>query len=158
LRIPLLSEFKESPPYGPDLTVIGKPGKKHPNIDFSTKCPVHEESGECRFVVAVLFNSTSLKARFVVRYGYKCRYMGGHALEDEEGNVTLVADEDKKAQVALTSHEINFVGGDVQKQLRSKKVCKLGFGCVQVLTYRVWDIVPHSNCLGVPRRAEVDER
>ncbi|EAU84036.1 zinc finger dihydrouridine synthase [Coprinopsis cinerea okayama7 len=102
LRIPLLSEFKESPPYGPDLTVIGKPGKKHPNIDFSTKCPVHEESGECR-------------------YGYKCRYMGGHALEDEEGNVTLVADEDKKAQVALTSHEINFVGGDVQKQLRSKK-------------------------------------
>jgi tRNA-dihydrouridine synthase 3 len=31
-------------------------------------------------------------------------------------------DEDKKARAILTAHEVNFVGADVQKMLRSKKV------------------------------------
>ena len=31
-------------------------------------------------------------------------------------------DEDKKARAVLTAHEVNFVGAEVQKMLRSKKV------------------------------------
>jgi hypothetical protein len=31
-------------------------------------------------------------------------------------------DEDKKARAVLTAHEVNFVGADIQKMLRSKKV------------------------------------
>ena len=56
------------------------------------------------------------------RYGYKCRFLGGHISEGSEGNITLSADEDKKAQAALTSHEMNFISQDVQKDLRSRKV------------------------------------
>jgi hypothetical protein len=48
--------------------------------------------------------------------------MGGHATEDAEGNVKLVRDEEKKARAVSMSEELNFVGGDIQKQLRSKKV------------------------------------
>jgi len=32
-----------------------------------------------------------------------------------------VGDDDKKARAALTAHEVNFVGADVQRQLRSRK-------------------------------------
>lgn len=32
-----------------------------------------------------------------------------------------MGDDDKKARAALTAHEVNFVGADVQRQLRSRK-------------------------------------
>jgi hypothetical protein len=31
-------------------------------------------------------------------------------------------DEDRKARAVLTAHEVNFVGAEIQKMLRSKKV------------------------------------
>ena len=34
--------------------------------------------------------------------------MGGHASEDAEGNITLTENQDKKAQAAMTTHEMNF--------------------------------------------------
>ena len=48
--------------------------------------------------------------------------MGGHATEDEEGNITLVRNEEQKARAVSTSEELNFVGANIQKQLRSRKV------------------------------------
>lgn len=57
-----------------------------------------------------------------VRYGFKCRFLGGHIQVSESGELSLAIDEDKKARAVLTAHEVNFVGAEVQKMLRSKKV------------------------------------
>lgn len=58
----------------------------------------------------------------IYRYGFKCRYLGGHFQTDASGNLILITDEERKARTAVSSQELNFIGGDVQKQLRSKKV------------------------------------
>ena len=57
-----------------------------------------------------------------IRYGFKCRFLGGHIQISESGELSLAVDEDKKARAVLSAHEVNFVGTDVQKMLRSKKV------------------------------------
>ncbi|KIJ98643.1 hypothetical protein K443DRAFT_8992 [Laccaria amethystina LaAM-08-1] len=41
--------------------------------------------------------------------------------QNEEGNVVLVGDEDKKARSALMAQEVNFIGQETQKLLRTKK-------------------------------------
>lgn len=74
----------------------------YPALDLSTICPVFAETGECR-------------------YGFKCRFLGGHVRISETGELILVGDDDKKSRAALTAHEVNFVGADVQRQLRSRK-------------------------------------
>ncbi|TFK29500.1 zinc finger dihydrouridine synthase [Coprinopsis marcescibilis] len=103
LRIPQVSEISDAVPFvTSEISTIRKPGSKYPNVDYGTECPIFQESGECR-------------------YGYKCRFMGGHASEDAEGNITLTENQDKKAQAALTTHEMNFASAEVQKLLRSKK-------------------------------------
>ncbi|KAJ2919731.1 hypothetical protein MD484_g703, partial [Candolleomyces efflorescens] len=102
LRIPSTAEFTDTPPFGPGLSIALKPHPRYPNVDIATQCPIFAETGECR-------------------YGYKCRFLGGHISEGSEGNITLSADEDRKAQAALTAHEMNFVSADVQKDLRSRK-------------------------------------
>lgn len=59
----------------------------------------------------------------IYRYGFKCRFLGGHIrISEESGELSLVDDEDKKARAAVTAREVNFVGPDVQKVLRSRKV------------------------------------
>ncbi|TEB32625.1 zinc finger dihydrouridine synthase [Coprinellus micaceus] len=95
LRIPYVSEFSESLPFGPDLSAVSKPHLRHPNVDTATQCPIFAEVGECR-------------------YGYKCRFLGGHVQEGSE-------DETKKAHAALTGHEMNFIGAENQKRLRAKR-------------------------------------
>ncbi|ESK90652.1 trna-dihydrouridine synthase 3-like [Moniliophthora roreri MCA 2997] len=66
------------------------------------RCPVFEERGECR-------------------YGYKCRFLSAHVTKSEAGELELVKDEEKKAQTAISMQEVNFVGPDTQKLLRTKK-------------------------------------
>ncbi|TFK31535.1 hypothetical protein BDQ12DRAFT_693979 [Crucibulum laeve] len=102
LHIPQVSEISDAPPYAPEYTGSLKPDPKYPSLDLGTICPVFAETGECR-------------------YGFKCRFLGAHVCLDAEGNPSLIGDEDKKAQVALTAHELNFVGADVMKALRTKK-------------------------------------
>lgn len=102
LRIPSVSEFSESPPFGPDLTAVSKPHPRYPTVDTATQCPVFAETGECR-------------------YGYKCRFLGGHVQDGSEGNLTLLQDAEKKAHAAMTAHEMNFIGAEVQKRLKSKR-------------------------------------
>ncbi|KAK7444511.1 tRNA-dihydrouridine synthase 3 [Stygiomarasmius scandens] len=65
-------------------------------------CPVFEEFGECK-------------------YGFKCRYLSAHVRKDDSGNLTLVVDEDKRANAALNANEANYITPDVQKLLRTKK-------------------------------------
>lgn len=104
LRVPSVDEISEEPPFNV-RTLDGAsatPHPKYPSLDMSTVCPVFAETGECR-------------------YGLKCRFLGGHVRTDEEGNVVLLGDEDKKARSALTAHEVNFIGPEAQKLLRTKK-------------------------------------
>ncbi|KAJ7675536.1 hypothetical protein B0H17DRAFT_1080633 [Mycena rosella] len=67
-----------------------------------TICPVFEATGECRF-------------------GFRCRYLGGHVRYDESGTPELVKDDDKIARVALTAVEANRISSHAQKLLRTKK-------------------------------------
>ncbi|KAG5644019.1 tRNA-dihydrouridine synthase 3 [Asterophora parasitica] len=64
---------------------------------------------------------------------------GSHAKSDETGKLVLVKDEDKKAQTAVSSKEVNFVGADVQKQLRSKKVGLKSIGENSSSKHNIWN-------------------
>ncbi|KAJ3780844.1 zinc finger dihydrouridine synthase [Lentinula aff. detonsa] len=70
------------------------------------RCHIFEEFGECK-------------------YGFKCRYLSAHiqkALsEDGTESLSLVVDEAKKAHAAISAKEVNYVGADTQKLLRTKK-------------------------------------
>ena len=98
-----MTQISDISPYAPPQDSLTKPHPDFPSLDMSTVCPVFAETGECR-------------------YGFKCRFLGGHVRTAETGELSLVGDEDKKARAALTAHEVNFVGADVQKALRSRKV------------------------------------
>ncbi|GLB39772.1 putative catalyzes the synthesis of dihydrouridine, a modified base found in the D-loop of most tRNAs [Lyophyllum shimeji] len=102
LRIPDTSEISNEPPFTPDVTNMGEPHPGHASLDLSTTCPIFAETGECR-------------------YGFKCRFLGGHVRSDDSGKLQLLRDEDKKARAASTSREVNFVGPEIQKLLRSRK-------------------------------------
>jgi hypothetical protein len=56
------------------------------------------------------------------RYGLKCRFLGGHVRKNENGELRLVEDEDRKARAVFAAKEMNFIGPDVLKLLRSRKV------------------------------------
>lgn len=71
-------------------------------------CPVFAELGECR-------------------YGFKCRFLGSHARTNQDGSLSLVTDEVRMANAAVSAKEVNFVGSEAQKLLRSKKVCSFHF-------------------------------
>lgn len=103
IHIPDMAQISDTPPYAPAQDSLVTPHPDFPSLDLSTVCPVFSETGECR-------------------YGFKCRFLGGHIRIAETGEMSLVGDEDKKARAALTAHEVNFVGADVQKALRSRKV------------------------------------
>lgn len=66
-----------------------------------------------------------LKVICMTRYGFKCRFLGGHVRVGESGGLALIGDDDKKARAALTAVEVNFVGTETQKLLKTKKVCGL---------------------------------
>ncbi|KIK61755.1 hypothetical protein GYMLUDRAFT_42796 [Collybiopsis luxurians FD-317 M1] len=71
-----------------------------------TICPVFQEFGECR-------------------YGFKCRYLSAHLQKthsgDENGSLSLIVDEGRKAHAAISAKEVNYVGAETQKLLRTKK-------------------------------------
>ncbi|KAF5387309.1 hypothetical protein D9757_005771 [Collybiopsis confluens] len=110
-------EFGADCKYSHDLQVYlaAKPGDlRIPSVPelldgaeaTTTVCPVFHELGECK-------------------YGFKCRYLSVHvqkkALDDGSESVSLSVDEEKKAHAAIGAKEMNFVGADIQKLLRTKK-------------------------------------
>jgi len=84
-------------------TAKGTDAPEQPSVDFPIRCPVFEATGSCRI-------------------GLKCRFLGGHARKTEDGTVSLVEDEEKKAVTLTANTELNFVSPTTLKLLRSKKV------------------------------------
>jgi tRNA-dihydrouridine synthase 3 len=59
---------------------------------------------------------------FCDRFGFRCRFLGGHVRTDEAGALRLIKDEDKIAYAALASVEANRLSPQAQKLLQRKKV------------------------------------
>lgn len=74
------------------------------SLDPTTTCPVFQRVGECK-------------------HGLKCRFLGNHVRTREDGELELVVDEDKKAHVAASETEVNFIDADSLRKIRTKKVC-----------------------------------
>jgi tRNA-dihydrouridine synthase 3 len=93
----------------PSLAPLPQPQDPTVSIDFTTTCPVFQETGECR-------------------HGLKCRFLGAHAdqITTEDGSastsIKLKVDEDLKAATVLSSKELNFSGPENLALLRKKKV------------------------------------
>ncbi|KAJ7451979.1 zinc finger dihydrouridine synthase [Mycena latifolia] len=75
-----------------------------PSVAWKTICPVFAETGECRF-------------------GFRCRFLGGHVRPASSGTGApeLVKDDEKIARAALASVEANRITGHTLKLLRTKK-------------------------------------
>ncbi|KAG6877528.1 tRNA-dihydrouridine synthase 3 [Termitomyces sp. T159_Od127] len=116
LRVPDTSEISDASPIAPDFTKLTQPHPEHPSVDLNTTCPIFAETGECRSVSKPPYPSIESLVE------YTDMALNADILEtDTSGNMILVKDEEKKARTAVSSQELNFIGGDVQKQLRSKK-------------------------------------
>ncbi len=74
------------------------------SIKPSSRCPIFEEKGECK-------------------YGLKCRFLGGHVKRTDDGSLELLCDDKKIAQRKLDTTELNFITPDTIKLLRTRKVC-----------------------------------
>ncbi|KAG7094002.1 hypothetical protein E1B28_007631 [Marasmius oreades] len=101
LRIPLISELLDEPKPESENGVVRLTSS---STGRPVVCPVFEEHGECR-------------------YGYKCRYLSAHIKRsDSDGETPEIAvDEEKKARLAISATEVNYVRPETQKLLRTKK-------------------------------------
>jgi tRNA-dihydrouridine synthase 3 len=112
------------PSSAPPLLPAPPPQLQDPtiSIDFTTTCPVFQETGECR-------------------HGLKCRFLGGHAdqITTEDGSastsIKLKVDEDLKAVTVLSSKELNFSGPENLALLRKKKVSPFSPWILYTCTY-----------------------
>ena len=74
------------------------------SLDPNTTCALFKRTGECK-------------------HGLKCRFLGSHSRIQEGGELELLVDEEKKAHVAASEAEVNFVDADTLRKIRTKKVC-----------------------------------
>ncbi|EIW80054.1 FMN-linked oxidoreductase [Coniophora puteana RWD-64-598 SS2] len=118
IRMPPLSNITASPPFIDARADDNTMDEDTPNtsvaasLDPKTKCPVYEEAGWCRL-------------------GLKCRFLGDHAVitgpTEVNGEpavvcpIALVEDDEKKAQAAVATTELNYVNAETLKLLRSHK-------------------------------------
>ncbi|KAI0923022.1 tRNA-dihydrouridine synthase 3 [Taiwanofungus camphoratus] len=104
IRFPWAIDLSDSPPFVgiPSSDDSEMTDEKNHSVDFSTKCPVFERTGECK-------------------HGLKCRFLGGHVREGENGTLELFTDEEKKAHAAATETELNFIDPTTLKLIRTKK-------------------------------------
>jgi hypothetical protein len=77
--------------------------EEFPSIDVSTICPYYGEHGRCK-------------------YGFKCRFLGGHVERGEGGTLVLLTDPEREATAAITAVEKNSIEMSVLKSLRKKEV------------------------------------
>ncbi|KAG1807502.1 zinc finger dihydrouridine synthase [Suillus subaureus] len=106
IRFPSITTISDVPPFIMDTEEDNSTtGDNLYSLEQHTSCPSFAESGFCRL-------------------GLKCRFLGAHAKRDASGVITLVEDEEKRAQTALSATELNFVSADTLKLLRSKKYPK----------------------------------
>lgn len=127
--------FSDTPPFVP-LTPTNPEEESSTSIDPTTICPVYHETGYCR-------------------HGLKCRFLGGHVRTDpESGDLVLLQDDEKMARTAVSSKEVNFVGGDVLKLLRSKKVCMFLERIIRGAYVFLCVVVPPSDRRSVCERSQ----
>ena len=74
-----------------------------PSINLDARCPLFEETGECR-------------------HGFKCRFLGAHIRKTEDGRLELIKDDDKVARTKIEVTELNYLSLDAMKLIRGKKV------------------------------------
>ncbi|TCD67355.1 tRNA-dihydrouridine synthase 3 [Steccherinum ochraceum] len=103
IYFPSFDNLTEEPPFvtlpSEDAVMVDQ---SSPSMDPSTTCPVHAVRGECRM-------------------GLKCRFLGAHARKTDAGDWEVTVDEEKKARSAVLEAELNFIGGETLKKLRTKK-------------------------------------
>lgn len=106
IQFPSITTISDVPPFimGTDED-NSTAGDNLSSLEHHTSCPSFAEYGFCRV-------------------GLKCRFLGAHAKRDVSGVITLVEDEEKKAQTAISAKELNFVSADTLKLLRFKKYPK----------------------------------
>ncbi|KDQ49809.1 hypothetical protein JAAARDRAFT_42555 [Jaapia argillacea MUCL 33604] len=111
IYFPSKSDLQSTPPFvviPPDSAPASETPHPYPSINSKTTCPVSDSRGECR-------------------NGLKCRFLGAHvrvstsAGDDTHAEVELVVDEEKKARMALSSEEMNYVDAESMKLLRTRK-------------------------------------
>ncbi|OAX43757.1 FMN-linked oxidoreductase [Rhizopogon vinicolor AM-OR11-026] len=103
IRFPSITNISDVPPFIVGMDVEEDSSASCESLDHHTTCPSFTESGICRL-------------------GLKCRFLGAHAKRDVvTGAITLLEDEEKRAQTALSATELNFVNAETLKLLRSKK-------------------------------------
>jgi len=103
IYFPSTELLADGPPFvklpSEDATMVDQ---SSPSIDPTTTCPVHAVRGECKT-------------------GLKCRFLGAHAQKTDAGTWEVTVDEEKKARSAVLEAELNFIGADTLKKLRTKK-------------------------------------
>ena len=77
--------------------------EEFPSIDPSTVCPYYSEHRRCK-------------------YGFKCRFLGGHIKRGEDGTLVLLRDPECEATAPATAIEKNGIEMSVLKSLRKKEV------------------------------------
>ena len=92
-----------SPFVVPRSSAPQSPYEEFPSIDASTICPYYREHGRCK-------------------YGFKCRFLGGHTKRGEDGTLMLLTDPTREAIAASTLVEKNSIEMSVLKSLRKKEV------------------------------------
>ena len=73
------------------------------SLDPNTTCSLFQWTGECK-------------------HGLKCRFLGSHSRKQENGELELLVDEERKARVAASETEVNFIDADTLRKIRTKKV------------------------------------
>lgn len=87
--------------------------------DPPTACPIYEETGECR-------------------HGLKCRFLGAHVKRGDAGQLEVLRDDEKLAHRKVETSELNYLGPDALKQLRSKKVGQFSVVLLWQLNLILW--------------------
>ena len=111
IKFPALSDISIQLPFASlgdegARTDANQVAESRSSLDSTTICPVYAATGRCK-------------------HGFKCRFLGAHVkatADDFSDELSLVVDGDKAAHAAVSAAELNFVGPDVRKQLRTRKV------------------------------------
>ncbi|KAI1792355.1 zinc finger dihydrouridine synthase [Ganoderma leucocontextum] len=100
---PSIADFTDEPPFVrlPDVE-MEEGDAPRTSLDPNTTCPAFQRIGECK-------------------HGLKCRFLGSHSRTQEGVELELLVDEEKKARVAASETEVNFIDGDSLRKIRSKK-------------------------------------
>ncbi|KAI0822356.1 zinc finger dihydrouridine synthase [Trametes gibbosa] len=104
IRFPSSKDLSDSPPFVrlPDVEMSESVDAIRSSLDLTTTCALFEYTGECK-------------------HGLKCRFLGSHVVTKEDGELELVVDEDKKARVAASETEVNFIDAESLRKIRTKK-------------------------------------